>query len=78
MKTTSIPKTWADVARHPAVFCVEKLLGEDVRYWIYLKDGYTAASDPGSIHHGNGRTVREAIEDVFPVRECRCPLCVRR
>ena len=65
---TRIPRTWAEVKRHPAVDDVDFFPNEDVRYWIYLRDGFIACSDPlGRIHQGNGHTVREAIDDVFPV-----------
>jgi hypothetical protein len=71
----AIPKTWAQVKRHEAVASVEVLPGEEVKYWIYLKPGFSAAADPGNIHQGNGRTVAEAIADVFPVHTCDCLDC---
>lgn len=72
------PKTLAQVKRHPAVESVSIRPDEEVRYWIYLRVGFCAASDPaGRIHQGNGRTLKEAIADTFPVLECRCDDCER-
>jgi hypothetical protein len=64
----SIPRSWAQVKTHPAVQAVEVWPSEESKYWIYLKDEYIAASDPiGGIQQGTGRTIREAINDTFPV-----------
>jgi len=65
---TSTPRNWDQVKRHPAVEYVEVLHGEEARYWIYLREGFFASSDPlGQLTIGNGSTIREAIEDTFPV-----------
>ena len=70
MTKAKTPRTWEEVKRHPAVEYVEVNATDDVRYWVYLREGFTAASDPlGQLTQGNGRTVREAIEDVFPVSQ---------
>jgi len=76
MSKSRIPRTWAQVACHPAVAEVVHLPGDEVKYWIYLRSGWTAASDPGQVHMGNGCTVRQAIDDVFPVRRCDCDDCL--
>lgn len=74
---TGIPRTWKQVRNHPAVESVENLPDEDVRYWIHLKPGFSAAGDPGHIHSGNGATIAEAIADTFPVTPCHCEDCKR-
>ena len=71
------PKTRKQVENHPAVAEVEHLPGEDCPWWIYLKDGWTASNDPHSTHQGNGRTLREAIDDVWPIQKCECNDCQR-
>ena len=65
----AIPRTRKQVMAHPAVAHCDYEPSEDVKWWIYLKDGFSAASDPGA---RNGRTLREAIDDVFPVVPCDC------
>ena len=75
MKVTTTPRTWEEVKNHPAVDDVEITPFEDVRYWIYLAGGYSAAADPHAIHSGNGYTIREAINDTFPVTKCDCSDC---
>jgi len=75
MKVTDTPRTWQEVRNHPAVDDVNVNPSHYVRYWIYLKGGYSAAADPHNIHQGNGVTVREAIKDVFPVTACECSDC---
>lgn len=76
MQVATKPRTWQQVQDHPAVSDVEVWPNEESKYWIYLKTGYDAASDPGAgLHQGNGATIREAIEDVFPVGVCRCEDC---
>lgn len=72
---TRIPKTWAQVKAHPAVEEVSVEPNEENVYWIYLKPGWSAASDPGLVHLGNGPTVAEAIRDTFPVSKCDCDAC---
>ena len=66
------PRTRKQVEAHPAVDRVDYEPTEDAKWWIYLKDGHSAAADPGNIHQGNGRTLKEAIDDVFPVHPCGC------
>lgn len=73
---SSTPRTWKQVQDHPAVESVEYTPGDDVKYWIYLRSGFSIAMDPGSVHTGNGATIREAILDTFPVVPCRCRHCV--
>ena len=76
MTKTTNPKTWQQVKQHEAVASVEVSPGEEVKYWIYLRPGYSAANDQGgAIHQGNGRTISEAINDVFPVYQCECRDC---
>jgi hypothetical protein len=70
-----IPRTWAEVQQHPAVSETEVWEGEECKYWVFLRNGYTAASEPGLLHQGNGRTIREVIGDVFPVQRCTCDDC---
>lgn len=69
------PRTWAEVQAHPAVQEVEVWPNEECKYWIFLHSGWTASSDPGLVHQGHGGTVREAIDDVFPIEACHCEDC---
>ena len=47
---------------------------EETKHALYLNPGWSAASDPGNVHFGSGRTVKECIEDANPV-PCRCEDC---
>lgn len=71
------PKTRAQVERHPAVAGVKYVAGEEYPWWIYLNAGWTASNDPGQTHQGNGRTLKAAIADVWPIRPCECEDCYR-
>lgn len=77
MKISTTPRTWQEVKNHPAVDAVE-IMGDEVKYWIYLTHGYSASNDPHNTHQGNGFTIRDAIEDTFPVVSCKCADCNER
>lgn len=70
--THTTPKTRRQLEAHPAVEAVEHTGDPDAPWWIYLADGWYAANDPleGS-QCGSGRTLRDAINDTFPVRSTR-------
>ena len=70
------PRTRKQVENHPAVNAVSYEPGEECPWWIYLNDGWTASNDPGQTHGGNGATLKEAIADTWPIRECDCKWCL--